>query len=100
MTAIKRTVDGANDKYVHPMSGYNNCYDYLEVNIDIQELENGKFRADVRETVWHGGEVDEGCELECDRSDESIFSSPEFDTTDEAIAWTENEDNVTCEYEG
>jgi len=100
MTEIKEVVDGFEEKYIHPMSGYHNSYDYLKVEGDIVELVNGKFRADVTETIWHGDERDEGDEYKSDMQDQSKYSSPEFDTADEAYTWTEDPENVTCEYEG
>ena len=63
---------------------------------------NGKFRADVTETVYHGPECDEGEEYDDDIDSEGPYkhSSPEFDTLDEAIAWSEDEENVNFDYQG
>jgi hypothetical protein len=100
MSEIKKIVDGFDEKYEHPLSGYNNSYDYLKVEGEIVELTNGKFRANITETVYHGDEEDEGLEYECDIQDQGKYSSPEFDTLEQAYKWTEDPENVACEYEG
>lgn len=97
-TEVKDTIDSSKEKLYHPMSGYNNSYDYLKIEILFQELVNGKYRADVIETVYHGDERDKGEEYEEDKQETYSHSSPEFDTPEEAKEWVETTDEIDWEY--
>ena len=88
---------GFEEKIIHPMSGYNDSYDYCKFEGTMFELDNGKFQAQVTETVYHGDERDEGMEYKGDISEVFVNKSEEFDTIEEAEKFLED---FELEYEG
>jgi hypothetical protein len=87
------------EKVAHPMSGYNGDYDFCKFVGAVFIMDNGKYMAQITETVYHGDEDDEMFEYREDIDENSVVTtkSPEFENVKETEKWF---DEFDMDYQG